>query len=327
MLVLAIATSASAYVDTNVQKFLNKVNKGGPIEKLSPKAARKVLVDLQNVPVDVSGIDVEEKIITANDKPISITIVRPTGATGVLPAFMFFHGGGWILGDYKTHERLIRDLVVSSGAVAVYVNYSPSPEAHYPIAINQAYQATKWVAEHGDEINVDPKRLAVVGNSVGGNMAAVVSLMALKAGKPNIIYQALLWPVTNDDFEDASYKQFAKGYFLSKPEMMWMWNSYAPNKDDRKEITATPLKATVAQLKGLPPAIIITEENDILRDEGEAYAKNLNAAGVEVVSVRYNGSIHDFGLLNPLATNATTEAMIIQVGGELKKRLRASSHD
>jgi acetyl esterase len=317
----AVATTASAYVETNVQQFLDKVNKVKPIEQLSPKDARKVLQDLQNMPVDVSGIDVQDKTITVNDKPISLTIVRPTGDNSALPVFMFFHGGGWILGDYKTHERLVRDLVVNSGAAAVFVNYSPSPEAHYPVAINQAYQATKWVAENGDEINVDPKRLAVVGNSVGGNMAAVVSLMAKKAGKPAIKYQVLLWPVTNDDFDDASYKQFAKGYFLSKPEMIWMWNSYTKNPDYRKEMTATPLKATTAQLKGLPPALVITEENDILRDEGEAYAKKLNAAGVEVVSVRYNGTVHDFGLLNPLATNATTEAMILQVSAELKKKL------
>ena len=248
--------------------------------------------------------------------------MRPAGDNTVLPVFMFFHGGGWILGDYKTHERLVRDLVVNSGAVAVFVNYSPSPEAHYPVAINQAYQATKWVAEHGAEINVDPTRLAVVGNSVGGNMAAVVALMAKKASNPAIKYQVLLWPVTNDDFENASFKQFAKGYFLSKPEMIWMWNAYTKNPDDRKEITATPFKATAAQLKGLPPALVITEENDILRDEGEGYAKNLNAAGVAVVSVRYNGTIHDFGLINPLASNATTEAMILQVSAELKKQLQ-----
>jgi acetyl esterase/lipase len=322
-LLIAVATSASAYVETGVQKFLDQVNKGKAIETLPVKNARQVLVGLQNsASVDVSGIDVQDKTITVNDKPISLTIVRPAGDNTVLPVFMFFHGGGWILGDYKTHERLVRDLVVNSGAVAVFVNYSPSPEAHYPVAINQAYQATKWVAEHGAEINVDPKRLAVVGNSVGGNMAAVVALMAKKAGNPTIKYQVLLWPVTNDDFDNASFKQFAKGYFLSKPEMMWMWNAYTKNPDDRKEITATPFKATAAQLKGLPPALIITEENDILRDEGEGYAKNLNAAGVEVVSVRYNGTIHDFGLINPLATNATTEAMILQVSAELKKQLQ-----
>src|SRR5438445_11676069 len=211
---------------------------------------------------------------------------------------MFIHGGGWVLGDFPTHERFVRDLVVGSGTAAVFVRYTPSPEAQYPVAINEAYAATKWVAEHGKEINVDGKRLAVAGNSVGGNMAAVVSLMAKDRGTPKLSYQALLWPVTDSNFDTASYQQFADGHFLSRNMMKWFWDSYTTDAAKRKEIYASPLQATTAQLKGLPPALIQTAEFDVLRDEGEAYGRKLDAAGVQVTSVRYSGMIHDFGLLN-----------------------------
>ena len=204
-----------------------------------------------------------------------------------------------MLGDFPTHQRLIRDLVVGSGAVAVYVDY-PSPEAHYPTAINQAYAATRWVAEHGQQIGVDGKRLGVAGNSVGGNMAAVVALKAKEAGTPALRFQLLLWPVTDASFETASYKQFAEGHFLTTGMMKWFWDNYTTDAKAREQIYA-PLRATTEQLQGLPPALVQTAEFDVLRDEGEAYARKLNAAGVPVTSVRYNGMIHDYGLLNPLS--------------------------
>ena len=235
---------------------------------------------------------------------------------------MFFHGGGWVLGDFPTHERLVRDLVVESGAAAVFPDYTPSPEAQYPTAINQAYAAAKWVAEHGGDIGVDGGRLAVVGNSVGGNMAAVVSLMAKDKGGPTIRFQALMWPVTNADFDTASYLEFADGYFLTRNMMMWFWDSYLPDRARRGDKYASPLQAPTADLRGLPPALIQTAHSDVLRDEGEAYARKLNQAGVEVISVRYNGLIHDWGLLNPIATVPEVRTAITQVGSELKKRLK-----
>ncbi len=319
------AQNAMAWVDTDVQHFLNAINAGSgkPMEQLSPKDARNVLVQAQkSVQTDMSGIDVQQKTITVDNKPISLTIVRPADKSGTLPVFMFFHGGGWVLGDYETHSRLVHDLVVGSGAVAVFVNYTPSPEAHYPVAINQAYAATQWVAEHGNEINVDGSRLAVVGNSVGGNMAAVVSLMAKDKGTPKIKFQLLLWPVTNANFNDASYNQFAKGYFLSKNMMKWFWDNYTKDPKQRQQIYASPLQATTTQLTGLPAAFVVTAENDVLRDEGEAYAGKLNAAGVKVTSVRYLGMIHDFGLLNAISQAPGTQAMLAQSADELKKALQ-----
>ncbi|SFT50225.1 alpha/beta hydrolase [Pseudomonas marincola] len=329
---VAMSVSASAAlaagspgVEQDTQAFLEALAAGGgkPLEQMTPKEARAVLVGAQaSVKVDLSGTQVEDKTIEVDGKPLKLVIVRPAGANATLPVFMFFHGGGWVLGDYPTHERLIHDLVVNSGAVAVYVDYTPSPEAHYPTAINQAYAATQWVAEHGKEIGVDASRLAVAGNSVGGNMAAVVSLMAKDKGTPTIKFQALLWPVTDANLETASYNQFAQGHFLTKPLMKWFWDNYTTDDKQRSDLYASPLRANSEQLKGLPPALIQTAEFDVLRDEGEAYARKLDAAGVDVTATRYNGMIHDFGLLNPLAHISGAQSAMLQAGAELKKHLK-----
>lgn len=313
-------------VEHEVQAFLQKLEAGGgkPIEQMTPIEARKVLAGAQSgVKLTLPPADVSEKTIKGADGgDIKLTIVRPAGVKGTLPAFMFFHGGGWVLGDYPTHERFVRDLVVQSGAVAVFVNYTPSPEARYGVAINQAYAATKWVAEHGKEIKVDGSRLAVAGNSVGGNMAAVVALMAKEKGGPKLRAEILFWPVVDANFDNASYNQFAEGHFLTRNMMKWFWDNYTTDAAKRKEITASPLMATVDQLKGLPPTLIQTAENDVLRDEGEAYGRKLDAAGVQVTSVRYNGMIHDFGLLNVLAKVPAVRSSLEQAGEELKKHLK-----
>jgi len=315
--------AGSAGVEHNTQAFLDALAKGGgqPLETLSPIDARNVLIGAQKG-AKLAPADVSEKIIMVDGKPLNLTIVRPAGAKGVLPAFMFFHGGGWILGDYPTHERFVRDLVADSGAVAVFVNYSPSPESRYPAAINEAYAATKWVAENGAQIQVDGTRLAVAGNSVGGNMAAVVALMAKASGGPKLRAQVLFWPVTNANFEDASYNEFANDHFLTKGMMKWFWDAYTTNPIQRQEIYASPLLATPDQLKDLPPALVQTAEKDVLRDEGEAYARKLDGAGVTVVATRYNGMIHDFGLLNVLSGIPTTRAALHQASEELRARLR-----
>lgn len=317
--------AGSPGVEPHTQAFLQALEAGGgkPLEQLSPADARAVLVGAQaSVKLTLPKADVSEKIINVDGGDIKLTIVRPAGVKKTLPAFMFFHGGGWVLGDFPTHERLVRDLVANSGAVAVFVNYTPSPEAHYGVAINQAYAATKWVAEHGKEINVDGTRLAVAGNSVGGNMAAVVSLMAKDKGGPKLRYQALLWPVTDANFDNASYTQFADGHFLTRNMMKWFWDSYAPNVAQRKEIYASPLQASEEQLKGLPPTLIETAEFDVLRDEGEAYGHKLSAAGVDVTSVRYGGMIHDFGLLNVVSDVPAVRSAMLQAGEELKQHLK-----
>ena len=325
LLALSIQSAFAGDVEHNTQAFLDVLNAGTgkPMEQMTPAQARAVLVGAQaGVKLTLPKADVSQKTIQVDGQPLNLTIVRPAGVKGELPVFMFFHGGGWVLGDFPTHERLVRDLVVGSGAAAVFVNYTPSPEAHYPVAINQAYAATQWVAEHGKEIHVDGKRLAVAGNSVGGNMAAVVALMAKDKGTPAIKFQVLLWPVTDANFETGSYNQFAEGHFLSKNMMKWFWDNYTTDANQRNEIYASPLRATTAQLKGLPPALMQTAGADVLRDEGEAYARKLDEAGVPVTSVRYNGMIHDYGLLNVVSQVPAVRSAMLQASQELKEHLK-----
>ncbi len=306
-----------------VQAFLNVLNSGDgkPMEQMTPQEARQVLIGAQKG-VTLPSAQVAEKIITVNGKSIKLKIVKPDNATGNLPVFMFFHGGGWVLGDFPTHERLIRDLVRSSGAAAVYVDYTPSPEAHFPVAINQAYEATKWVAEHGQEIGVDGSRLGLVGNSVGGNMVASVALQAKQFNGPKIRYNVMLWPVTDANFDSTSYNQYENGYFLTKNMMKWFWDNYTTNVSDRNNILASPLRATTEQLKGFPQTLIQTAELDVLRDEGEAFGRKLDAAGVPVTVTRYNGMIHDYGLLNPLSQEPTVRTALEQAGAALQNHLK-----
>ena len=316
--------AGSPGVQRNIQAFLQALAAGGgkPMEQMTPTEARAVLVGAQlSAKVDLPKADVAERIIRSDGQTVKLVVVRPAGMTGTLPVFMFFHGGGWVLGDFPTHERLVRDLVAGSGATAVFVEYDRSPEAHYPVAINQAYAATTWVAAHGKEIGVDGGRLAVVGNSVGGNMAAVVALMAKDRGTPTIRCQVLLWPVTNAAFDTDSYDQFAEGHFLTRNMMKWFWDSYSTQPRERQDVYASPLQAMNERLKGLAPAVIQTAEMDVLRDEGEAYARKLDHAGVDVTSTRYNGLIHDYGLLNAISQVPGVRSAMLQASEELKKRL------
>ncbi|GAB2591143.1 alpha/beta hydrolase [Spirosoma areae] len=312
------------HLSVGVRTFLKGLNSGDgpPLEKLPPAQARLGLVNAQDaVKVDVSGIDVSEKTITADGYEVVLNIVRPAGVEGTLPVFVFIHGGGWILGDFPTHERMVRELVVLTGYSGVFVNYTRTPDAAFPQAINEIFAATKWVAEHGDEIGVDGKNLAVVGNSVGGNMTAVTALKAKANGGPHIKLIIMMWPIVDANFETDSYKRFGESRFLTTPLMKWMYDMYIPDPKERKQIYASPLQATVNQLKGLPPTLIQVAENDVLRDEGEAFGRKLDEAGVTVTTVRYNGVIHDFGLLHGMAHLPPVHSLFVQAAAELKKYL------
>jgi len=303
-----MAQSIPGEKDPNISKetraFLAVLNgsDGPSLEQLSPKDARQVLVDAQkSVTYDYSDIEESERTISQDGLTITIHIIKPKATKGKLPAFMFFHGGGWVLGDYPTHKRLVRDLVVKSGAIAVFPDYTPTPDAQFPVAINQAYAATTWVAAHGNEIGVDSSRLAVAGNSVGGNMSTVVALMAKEKNGPKLAFQLLLWPLVDSDTNRPSYKKYAEGRFLTTPIMNWMWDMYIPNPEERKQKYVSPINATLEELKGLPPTLIQVAENDILFDEGVAYGRKLNEAGVPTTLMIYKGMIHDYGMLNPLS--------------------------
>ena len=309
------------------KEFLRVLNTPAPpeLEKLTPVEARKVLFDAQMaVEFDYSGVEETERTISTDGFEIKLNLVRPAGtAAEKLPVFLFIHGGGWVLGDYPTHRRMVRDTVLESGAAAVFVNYTRTPDAAYPQQINEDYAALKWVAENGDEINVDGKNLAVVGNSVGGNMTAVMGLMAKEKGGPEIKLLVMMWPIVDADFETDSYKQFGEKRFLSSALMQWMYDMYIPEPEKRKDIHASPLQATIEQLRGLPPTLIQVAESDILRDEGEAFGRKLDEAGVPVTVTRYDGMVHDFGLLNGLAHLPPVRSLFVQAGAELRKAFGA----
>jgi len=311
------------HLTPGVKAFLKVANSGAPVESLPKLAARQVLIDAQKAfKVDYSGITESEKEIEADGFTIKLNIVKPEGAKDGLPVFIFIHGGGWILGDYPTHKRLVRDLVVESGFASVFVNYTPSPEAHYPQSVKEIYAATKWVAAHGAAIGVDGSKLAVVGNSVGGNMTGVTGLMAKEQKGPAIQCLVMMWPVTDASFSEKSYEQFGAERFLTTPLMKWMWDQYTTDLEKRKEIHASLLNATSEELKGLPPVLIQVAENDILRDEGEAFGRKLWEAGVTVTTVRYNGMIHDWGMLNGLAEEPATKSLVRHAASELRHYLK-----
>jgi acetyl esterase len=297
-------------------------NDGPPLYTLSPDDARAVLDDAQSGDVAMAPAEIEEHTIPGGpDGTISVTVVKPVDRNGNLPAVVYTHGGGWVLGGFNTHERLVRDLTDQTGAAFVFVNYPRSPEARYPVAIEQVYATVQWVAKYGGELGLDGSRLAVAGDSVGGNMTAAVAMLAKERGGPAIRYQALLYPVTDAGFDTGSYEQFAEGPWLTRKAMQWFWDAYLPDGAKRSEATASPLQATVEQLRNLPPALVITDEADVLRDEGETYGRKLRQAGVDVTATRYEGVFHDFMMLNALAETNATRAATAQTAQALKAAL------
>ncbi len=312
----------SMHLDPHILDFLQALEAQGgpPLSTLSAASARDVLLSLQRS-VTVPELPADSSDHTIRGGPtgeIALRIVRPQGASGALPAVTYFHGGGWMLGDTETHDRLVREIAIGAQATVVFVAYARSPQAKYPVAIEQAYTATTWVAEHGAAIGVDPSRLAVAGEGVGGNLATVTTLLAKERGGPPIEFQVLLYPVTDANFETPSYRAFgAEGYWLTSETMRWFWDSYVP-APERKEFTVSPLRASLEQLRGLPPALILTNEHDVVRDEGEAYAHKLMAAGVAVRASRYLGSIHDLTLLNPIVGTPPARAALAQVNDTLR---------
>jgi acetyl esterase len=269
----------------------------------------------------MSGVTSTEKTITENGRTVKLYIMKPEHLSGKPGVLLFIHGGVWIVGNFQNHQRLLRDLVVGSGQIGVFVEYSPLPAAKFPTQLEESYVALKWVSEHGEEIGADGGRIAVAGNSVGGNMAAALSLMAKDRNGPKIGYQILMIPATDASVDTESYHEYGAGRFLARSFMKYGWDLYAPDAVTRNSPYVSPLRASTEKLKGLPPALVITAENDPLRDEGEAYARKLKDAGVQVDAVRYNGTIHDFVLLNALRNVASTQAAIKQMTAGIREHL------
>ncbi|MFJ2748462.1 alpha/beta hydrolase [Streptomyces sp. NPDC087297] len=283
--------------------------------EIPPAEGRKAVDEVQSG--GIARPDVDEEWVTVPGGPtgeVRARIIRPAGVSGALPVVLYIHGAGWVFGNAHTHDRLVRELAVGARAAVVFPEYGLSPEHRYPVAVEQNWAVARWVVTDGAGHGLDGSRVAVAGDSVGGNMAAALTLMAKERGGLTLLQQVLFYPVTDAAFDTGSYRQFAQGYFLRRDGMQWFWDQYTTDEAQRAEITASPLRATTEQLAGLPPALVITAEADVLRDEGEAYANKLRAAGVPVTAVRYQGIIHDFVMLDALrGTHAAASAIELAV--------------
>lgn len=312
-------------LEPTTQAFIDSLKGAKPIYTLTPDQARALLHNVQSHAANLPPVQIEDRSLAIGPRgETRIRILRPEGQskTGAAPVIIYFHGAGWVMGDTTTHDRLVRDLATGTGATVVFVDYDRSPEARYPVAIEEDYAVLSYVAQHAAAFGIDPARLAIAGDSVGGNMTAVVSILDKERHGPAIRAQVLFYPVTDAAMTDGSYKTFANGPWLTAKAMHWFWNAYLPNVKARADIHVSPLHATVDELRGLPPALVITDENDVLRDEGEAYARKLIAAGVPVTATRYLATIHDFVMLNALAGTPAAQAATEQAVDYLNHALK-----
>jgi len=320
----AIHTYTPVVLEPASQAFVEATANPPFLYELTPDEARKVLDDVQAAPIDKLPVDERWVTVPADVGDVRVRIVRPAGAEGTLPVVLYMHGGGWVLGNAGTHDRLVRELAVGAGAAVAFVEYDRSPEAGYPVAIEQGYATARWIVREGAAQGLDPERMAIAGDSVGGGMTAALTLMAHERGDVRFVHQSMYYPVTDAAMNTGSYEQFAEGYFLTAKSMAWFWDCYCPDLDRRSEAFASPLRAPDEMLAGLPPALLIVDEADVLRDEGEAYAARLRAAGVAVTTVRYDGITHDFMMLNPLSATHATRGAVAQAIDTLRRALHTA---
>jgi acetyl esterase len=318
---MAISTRPRVVLEPASQEFVEATSTPPFIYELTPAEARKVLDDVQAEPIEKLRVDERWITVPTDVGDVRVRIVRPPDVAGTLPAILYMHGGGWVLGNAHTHDRLVRELAVGTEAAVVFVEYDRSPEAPYPVALEQGYATAQWIVRNGSDNGLDPYHMAVAGESVGGCMTAALALMAKERGDVHFVQQSMWYPVTDAAMDTESYEEFAEGYFLTAKGMAWFWDAYLPDLDRRSEPFASPLRASDEQLHGLPPAFVIVDEADVLRDEGEAYAARLRAAGVAVTTVRYDGITHDFMMLNPLSDTHATRAAVAQAIWALRDAL------
>jgi acetyl esterase/lipase len=305
-------SSRSVLLEPAALAFADSTSSPPFLFELGPEQGRAALDELQSGAISKPEADITDLTVPGGPNgDVAVRIVKPVGTSGPLPVVLFIHGAGWVFGDTITHDRLIRELAVGTGAAVVFPDYQRSPEVRYPSAIEECYTVAKWVADRGAEHGLDAAHLAVAGDSVGGNIAAALTLLAKQRSGPTFTAQVLFYPVTNAAFDTGSYRKFAEGYHLRRDAMMWFWDQYS-TEPQRTEITASPLRATTEQLTGLPPALVITAEADVLRDEGEAYANKLRTAGVPVTTRRYKGTIHDFVMVDAMADSDAAKGATAQ---------------
>ena len=320
-----MTATSPVVLEPAAQQVADAFSKPPFLYEMTPADARKVLQDAQSGPVSKLPVDEEWITVPAQVGDARVRLIKPQGATGMLPVIVYMHGGGWILGNAATHDRLVRELAVGARAALAFVEYPNSPGARYPVAIEQGYATAQWITRNGASKGLDVSRMAVAGESVGGNMSTALALMAKQRGDVTFVQQSLYYPVTDAAMNTDSYERFATGYYLSRKLMEWFWDAYTTDPAQRAEILASPNQASIEQLTGLPPTFLLVDEADVLRDEGEAYASKLRWAGVPVTTVRYDGTVHDFMMLNPLAASNATRAAIAQATAVLRAALGTES--
>lgn len=306
-------------LEPDARAFADATSKPPYLTDLGVDGARELLDQVQSSPTTKPDVDAEWISVPADVGQVRVRIVKPVGSAAALPVVLYVHGGGWVLGNAGTHDRLVREIAVSVDAAIVFVEYDRSPEVRHPVAVEQVYATARWIMNEGATKGLDASRLAIAGDSVGGNMAAVVAILAKRRGDVTFIHQSLYYPVTDAGQDTDSYREFAEGFHLRADAMAWFWDSYLPNLDARKDVTASPLQASIDDLKGLPETLLVVDENDVLRDEGEAYGRKLIEAGVRTTLVRYDATIHDFMMLNPLRTSAASTSAIEQAVRTLRQ--------
>ncbi len=297
-------SSKQPYLDNTAKTFLENLAKNAkPLYEIDPEDAREFLTFIQEK--GYKDIDAQIEDITISDEnagEISVRLIRPKDYSGDenLPLIIYCHGGGWVMGCADNFDMTIKTIANHTHSALAFVNYSRAPEFQYPTALNQIYAVLEHFSQNGGDYKINPYRIAIMGDSAGGNMAAATAIRTKLENGPQLVFQVLVYPVTDAEMKTDSYKEFKDGPWLSKKAMEYFWNCYLPDKDKRNGIYISPLKAEIEYLKGVAPALVLTAENDVLRDEGEAYARKLIEAGVDTGCVRINNTFHDFLLLNGL---------------------------
>lgn len=311
--------SSNSQLEPVTAKFIESLKSTKPVYMMTTDEARKALEGATISPIEIQA-DVQDLVILNN---IPIRITRPLNTQNIkLPVVMYFHGGGWVMGNKNTHDRIVRKIAVESNVVVIFVDYTLAPEAKFPTQINQCYDTMVYIVKNADKFNVDVSRLITCGDSVGGNITIAVSLLAKRNNGPKIIMQILLYPVTDSSMMTCSYKEFENGPWLTKKSMEWFFGLYLSNVNDRNNILISPLKATNEELSGLPKTLLIVDENDVLRDEGEMFGRKLMNAGVDVNFIRYLGTIHDFLILGPIKDTPAVKGALNMIMNEINKMLK-----
>jgi len=310
-------------LDPQAQRVIEAVTQLNlkPLESSTPEEARESLrIRTEALGPFESVAAVADHRVPVKGGEITVRVYSP-GGHGPHPALVFYHGGGWVIGDLYTHDGFCRSLTNAARCVVVSVDYRLAPEFKYPVAVEDSYAALVWVVANAARLGIDPRRVAVGGDSAGGNLAAVVALVAKERGGPPLVHQVLIVPVTDYDFGTPSYRENATGYLLTREGMRWFWAHYLAREAQGLERYASPLRAP--NLAGLPPALVITAEYDPLRDEGEAYAARLRDAGVAVTLTRYPGMIHGFVRMTRILDQARTA--LSEIAGSLQKAFAAGA--